>query len=444
MSSAARSSLAERSAATERSNTFGSPLGTVRRAVGFAVLAFRGFLQDEGLHRASALAFDTALGIVPLLAFLVAALKGFGSYDELVINTIRPIADRMLTGIGDRSSELVSLHGAFMTLLAFVDRTDFSALGVLGLVTLLYIVVLLLMSVEASMNHIFGVARSRGAIRKITDYAAILFITPLSAMLAGAVATFAQKVNWPAAGFLLQLAVIFAMGLGLSALYLVMPFAKVRLSSALLGGFVAGLLSYFVLVAHVSLQLGVARYNAIYSTFAAIPLFLVWVFTTWVVVLYGAELSALHRDHARFRWKVEGQLVSHGARRYAGLRALLAVGHAFQQGAGPLTTSFLARELGVPTPLLERVLEQLSSRGLLVRTEQQGERAYVPARPLESLRLSQLVDALDDSPENGALEARSVLDRAARQALEELSAKCRDPERDPTLGDLVHRLDAQK
>src|SRR5688572_7623560 len=100
MSGAALSSFDERHAASQRLKHFGSWWSLPRRAGELAVRAFRGFLHDEGLHRASALAFDTALGIVPLLAFLAAALKGFGSYDQLVTDTIRPLADRMLTGTG--------------------------------------------------------------------------------------------------------------------------------------------------------------------------------------------------------------------------------------------------------------------------------------------------------------------------------------------------------
>ena len=134
--------------------------------------------------------------------------------------------------------------------------------------------------------------------------------------------------------------------------------------------------------------------------------------------------------------------MSHGMRRFAAMRALLSAGRAFAQGSPAPRLSLLARELRLPTPLLEQVLLQLSNQNILVRTEQQGEPAYVPARPLESIRLSQLFDAVDRDPQPGELEPSSALDAAALRTLEELKEQRRDSERDPTLAELVRRLDA--
>src|SRR5664279_3156491 len=186
-------------------------------------LAGRGFLRDEGLYRASALAFDTVLGLVPFLAFLVSALKGFGAYQTLMREMIRPgIISAMLSMGAQQNKQGAGLLGVFLKVLDIVEQASFGTIGVFGLVFLLYIVVLLLVSIEETMNRIFGVERSRSVGRRLADYSAILFVTPVCMILtAGAVTGFEKSaliqgdVPW-------QFLVPFVMIVGLTALYWVM------------------------------------------------------------------------------------------------------------------------------------------------------------------------------------------------------------------------------
>jgi membrane protein len=363
-------------------------------------LAGRGFLHDNGLHRASALAFDTVLGLIPFLAFIVAALKGFGSYERLMTHTVRPWLEAILRSMGDSNdtADVVSLRSIFRTLFGFLDRTDFGALGILGLVALLYIAVLMLVSIEASMNHIFGAMRSRGITRRISDYSAILFIMPVFGTLAAAVAAVAESVAWPAAGLILQLASILAMSFGLAMMYIVMPFAKVRVRSAAVGAAVAGLLWYVILLLHVHFQIGVARYNAIYSTFAAVPLFFVWVFLSWVAVLFGAEVTAAHQNLAAFRFRVCGNPVDHAARQFVALCAMVAITDAFMSGKPLPTLPELSRVMHAPDKFVEQVLDTLAERGLLAKGGLEGEPTYLPVRDLAGTDVGVVLDALERSP----------------------------------------------
>jgi len=162
------------------------------------VLAAKGFFRDEGFYRASALGFDTVFGLVPLMAFLVSALKGFGAYQTMMRDIIRPGIVRTMIAMGaERDSEAVGLLGVFLKLLDIVEQASFGTLGAFGLVMLLYIVGLLLVSVEDSMNHIFGVEKARSVLRKLTDYSAILFIVPVCTILAaGAASGAVGQFNW--------------------------------------------------------------------------------------------------------------------------------------------------------------------------------------------------------------------------------------------------------
>ena len=402
-------------------------------------LAFRGFLRDQGMHRASALAFDTVLGLVPFLAFVVAAVKGFGAYETVMEGTVRPWMDQTFQGMGeaDEGEGVITLKRAFLQILTFVDRADFAGLGAFGLVVLLYIVVLLLMSVEGSLNHIFGVERSRTLTRKIADYSAILFIAPLCATVAATISAQAKVVEWPGANIILQLVAILAMSFGLAMLYIVMPYTKVKVTSALFGGFIAGVLWYVTLVLHVVFQLGVARYNAIYSTFAAIPLFLIWVFVSWLVVIFGAELTAAHMNMGAFRWRVRGKDADFAAKEYVALRALVAIADAFIRGDKPRTLKDLAVATRVPDQLVENVLDTFTKRGVLARTTRGGQAAWVLARDLDGITVTQILDTVKHDSAFSVPPPTTPEDVGVRRLLQGLEQALERSSQNLSLRDLV-------
>lgn len=362
------------------------------------VLAGRGFIRDEGFYRASALAFDTVLGLVPLLAFLVSTLKGFGAYQALMRDTIRPGIVRTMIAIGaERDSEAVGLLGVFLKVLDIVEQASFGTLGVVGLVFLLYIVVLLLVSVEETLNHIFGVEKARSITRKITDYSAILFVTPLSTILATGAASGTERLAWLKQGIFSQISAALLMALCLSLFYLVMPYRRVRLRSAAVGGLVAGVFWYLVLVVHVHFQIGVARYNALYSTFAAIPLFLVWVFISWLVVLFGAEIAAAHDKPELYRWRIRGDDIDHRSRLFIAVLALSEMAHRAIHGLPPLALSGLAERTNLPSELLRAELERFVGADLLLRSVEQGEPRYAIARDLDAINIGSITEVLEVS-----------------------------------------------
>jgi membrane protein len=379
------------------------------RATRLMLLAGRGFIRDEGFYRASALAFDTVLGLVPLLAFLVSTLKGFGAYQALMRDTIRPGIVRTMIAIGaERDSEAVGLLGVFLKVLDIVEQASFGTLGVVGLVFLLYIVVLLLVSVEETMNHIFGVEKARSITRKITDYSAILFVTPLSTILATGAASGAERLAWLKQGVFSQISAALLMALCLSLFYLVMPYRRVRLRSAAIGGLVAGVVWYLVLVVHVHFQIGVARYNALYSTFAAIPLFLVWVFISWIVVLLGAEIAAAHDKPELYQWRIRGADIDHRSRLFIAILALSEMAHRARLGLPPLALSGLAERTNLPSELLRAELERFVTAEYVMRSVEHGEPRYAIARDLDSINVGLVTEVLETcSSKNAPTAERS-------------------------------------
>ena len=206
--------------------------GKLRELGRLFALAGRSFMRDEILYRASALAFDTVLGLVPFLAFLVSALKGFGAYQALMRELIRPgIVSTMMSMGAQQNKQGVGLLGVFLKVLDIVEQASFGTIGVFGLVFLLYIVVLLLVSIEETMNHIFGVERSRSIARRLADYSAILFITPVFMILTAGALTGFEKATLIQGDMPWQFLSALVMIVGLTSLYWVMPDRRVRLRS---------------------------------------------------------------------------------------------------------------------------------------------------------------------------------------------------------------------
>lgn len=355
-------------------------------------------MRDEILYRASGLAFDTVLGLVPFLAFLVSALKGFGAYQALMRELIRPgIVSTMMSMGAQQDKQGVGLLGVFLKVLDIVDQASFGTIGVFGLFFLLYIVVLLLVSIEESINHVFGVERSRSITRRLADYSAILFITPVFMILTAGALTGFGKVGLIQGDYPWQLLSAGVMVVGLTSLYWVMPHRRVRLRSAFFGGFVAGASWYLVLSVHVHFQIGVARYNALYSTFAAIPLFLVWLFISWIVVLFGAELAAAHDNPMQHAWRIQGKEVDHASRLFIALSGLIAIAKRHLAAGPPLSLSSLASAVNLPEPLIQRELVPFVKAEVVVVGDRRGDPIYTLARDVDAVNLGELLRMLEQT-----------------------------------------------
>jgi membrane protein len=386
-----------------------------RRLLGMAA---QGFVRDEGLYRASALAFDTVLGLVPFLAFLVAALKGFGAYQVLMRQMVRPgIISTMMSMGAKQNRQGVGLLSVFLKVLDIVEQASFGAIGVFGLVFLLYIVVLLLVSIEETMNHIFGVERSRSVARRLADYSAILFITPLCMILLAGLVTGFEKSAFYEGDMPWQFLAAFAMVLGLTGLYWVMPHRSVRLGSAGIGGLFAGITWYLLLSVYVHFQIGVARYSALYSTFAAIPLFLVWLFISWIVVLFGAELAAAHDNTMQHAWRIRGKDVDHASRLFIALAGLIVISRRHLHAEPPITLSKLAEEMRLPEPLVRQQLRPFLKAELLVAGRRRGETTYSLGRDVDAIHLGDLLRILERTWTQAPLVTEG--DRRLRELLEQ-------------------------
>ena len=363
------------------------------------LLAIRGFRDDYGMLRASALTFYTMLSIVPVAAMAFGIAKGFG---------FQKVLEEQLYENFPGQEEVVGRVVVFAQ--SLLETTQGGLIALIGLVMLFWAVVKVLGNIEASFNSIWGVGKPRSLVRKFSDYLAIMLISPLLVIMQSSATVFiTTHVNQIA----LKIALIgyFSPLIALSfklipyvivwvlftMVYLVMPNTRVKFSSALTAGLIAGTGYQLFQWLYIALQVGAARYNAIYGSFAALPLFMVWLQVSWIIMLFGAEISYAKQNATDYEFEADTTQASSGFRKLIALRIARLLVHKFVEGQSPLTAAFIAEELGLPTRLTERVLGELVESGVLnkVRVQKAAAPAYVPARDVDQYTLSFIIEALE-------------------------------------------------
>ncbi|WP_242343414.1 YhjD/YihY/BrkB family envelope integrity protein [Anaeromyxobacter terrae] len=372
------------------------------RASRLAYSTVRGFFENRLTVRAAALTYYSVLSVVPFLAFAFAVLKGFGAYRAFVDGFVRPY-------LADTFGPNPALFQASERILEFVDRTDVSRLGAVGLVVLVYTSVSLVSSIEVALNDVFGVKTTRPFLRQITDYVTLLVTTPILVFAAATLSTAAQSSSvvvflrerlglGPAIDFALGFTPVAVVALALFAMYVILPNVRVRPLSALLGAVLAAIGWQGSLVLHVQLQMGVANYNALYSVLGAIPIFLVWTYVSWLIVLVGAETAASHQNEQVVRERLRGQRADQALKEVLAVATAAQVARDYLAGATRRTPAELAQLLEVPPAEVEEILEALARAGLLVRTVAGPRVGYVPGRDVDAVRVSDLREALRREP----------------------------------------------
>ncbi|BDG09445.1 hypothetical protein AMPC_25580 [Anaeromyxobacter paludicola] len=370
---------------------------------------FQGFFSNRITVRAAALTYYSVLSIVPFLAFAFAILKGFGAYESFIEKSVRPYLHQTF---GDNPA----LLGATEKILQFVQRTNFSTLGAVGLLILLYTSVSLLSSVEDTLNDIWGAKTRRTLLRQVTDYVTLLVTTPLLILAAGTAATAAQSSRvveflrdvsgiGAVIDFLLRFTSVAVVGVAFFALYLILPNVRTRRLSCAIGALVAAVLWQVALVLYVQLQVGVSSYNALYSVLSALPIFLVWTYVSWLVVLVGAQVAASHQNEGLVRQRLRAQQADQALRETLAVVVGAHVAREFLRGGPWRAQARLSELVDVPALAIEETLQALVRAGLLARADVGGAVGYLPGRDLDRIRVSDLKDALRMEPQADAVRA---------------------------------------
>jgi membrane protein len=330
-----------------------------------------------------------------------------------------------------------ALLAAIDYIFRFVDRTNVSTLGAVGLLTLVYSSVSLIGNVETALNEIWGARSQRPLLRQMTDYVSLLVTTPILVVVATTFATAAQSSQavqflrdtlqlGGVIDFLLRFTSVVVVGAALFALFEILPNAPVRPASALLGATVSALLWQGLLILHVRFQMGVAGYSALYSVLGAVPIFLVWTYFSWVTVLVGAQVAVSHQNQHAVGEAVGARHLDQALRERVGLAITALVVSDFRSGTRR-SEAGLAERLAVARASAAEVLARLVQARILARAVDGREAFYVPGRDPSTVRVSDVRDALRRQPGTEGLRAlvedrfppglRAQLDAAEEEGL---------------------------
>ena len=363
------------------------------------LLALRGFDEDKCSLRASALTFYSLLSIVPVFAMIFGIAKGFGFEQRLETQLYEKFPGQ---------EEVIIQIVTFAR--SLLENTRGGIIAGIGVVLLFWTVIKVLGNIEKSFNDIWGIKKLRTIGRRFTDYISVILICPLLLILSSSIMVF---INKQVASATEKVVILSAIGpfiyLMLKMLpycilwgvftfiYLFMPNTKVNLKSGLLGGIVAGTIYEITQGIYITFQVGVAKYNAIYGSFAALPLFLVWLQLSWLIVLLGAEISFAHQNVDMYEFEPDCLRASYSFKRLLALRITHLITKNFFQGAHPLTATDIGQKLEAPIRLVRQMLFELVDAEVLseVKIDDHRETAYQPARDISSLTIKDVVDALE-------------------------------------------------
>ena len=366
------------------------------------VLAFRGFAEDRCSLRASALTFLTLLSIVPVFALAFGIAKGF---------SLESVLETQLTRV---------FHGNEMVLNKILEfsrnqlhRTHGTVVAGVGIVFLLWTVLKLVGNIEHAFNDIWGIRKPRPFGRKITDYLIIIFIAPVVLAISGSLTAFLSaqperliakyeflRFVGPAMMFSIQLFPFIFLWLLFSFVYIFIPNTKVRISSAIVAGFTAAFIFHCSQWAYFKFQVTLFdKYSAIYGSLAAFPLFLMWLEVSWMILLFGSEMSFAAQNADMYEFEQDARKASVRFKRLVALYVLDFIVSKFKKGEPPPSDGDIINDLDIPARLARLVLDDLEASGQIlcvVGASGERERNYVPAIPLDKIRVRTVLKKLDE------------------------------------------------
>ncbi len=377
---------------------FGKTTGFFLRLLKKIVLSVKGFFDDNIMIQASALTYYTLLSVVPILALFLAIGRGFG-IQESILQWI----EKML---GDNSDITPFIMGFVENYLGQVNGGIF--LGV-GIGVLLWAVVSMFRQIENSFNIIWNVKKNRSIVRQFTTYLTIMVVVPLLVVLSTSISAKVDEyvlmiANSSVGSFLIPIYQFFVKLLPyviywmlFAILFLVVPNTKVRFLDALTSGIVVGTAFLLLQYLYVNGIISLSKYNAVYGSFAAIPLFLFWMQLSWLVVLYGAELCYVSQNLMNFDFEHDAKNISRRYSEYLEIVILKIIINRFVKNEPPITANEIATTYNIPIRLVLDDLRLLNDTNLIseIYVDHMTERSYQPAMDVNLMTLALVEERLN-------------------------------------------------
>jgi membrane protein len=362
----------------------------------------RDFLDGQLTLRAMSLVYTTLLSMVPLLALTFSVLKGFGVHNQL-----EPALLSTLSALGDKGEEITR------QIVSFVENIKVGVLGSLGLGMLIYTVVSLLYKIEKSFNYTWHIARPRAMGQRFSEYLSVVLVGPLLIFSAlGMTASLMSSTvvqtlsNIPVLGLvvasigsLIPFALVI---IAFTFVYIFMPNTKVRIGPALIGGTVAGITWEASGWMFGNFVVNSANYTAVYSGFAILIIFMIWLFVSWLILLLGSSIAfyCQHPEHLGTR-RGQPELSAQMTEKLS-LLVMFFIGRHYYHNESSWNLEELSHWLGVPLNVADAVLNRLHDHQLILHTSEASS-PYVPSHDMETLQLKQIFDAVRSGDEGSGV-----------------------------------------
>ena len=356
------------------------------------------FQKDKCPEKASALTYFSLLSVVPVMAMAYGIATIFGLEDFL-----RKEIEKYLTG----QQEVLEY------IMQFADKMLSTSSG--GLISgissvfLIYAVARLLNSIETAFNDIWVSTKGRSLKRKVTDYMSVIFLGPLILILSGTVTVFitsemeslTENIEFiglvkPGILFLINLIPYTLIWFLLFMVYVVFPNAPVKIKPALIAGILAGTVFQVVQLAWIEGQVFLSKYNAIYGTFAALPLFLIWLQLSWMILLFGAEYAFAIQNVGTWSYDNENLRINLKTKRKLTLGILKQIIDYFESKDGPISFHQITEVVVIPHRFVKEIVNDLEKSGLITRVRNDEEELYLPGMDIHKIDVHMVIKKMEE------------------------------------------------
>lgn len=405
-------------------------------------VVIRDLLTGQASLRAMSLVYTTLLAIVPVLALMFAILKAFGVDDQIEVLMLE-----FLAPMGPQGVEITERT------IAFVQQVNISVLGSVGLVFLIYTLISLIQKIQAAFNSVWQVSSDASLAKQMAAYVSVGLLGPLTLFLAiGVIATTASSFLMDTLGAFgpvraaieeASRLVPFLMTMSVFALlYLVVPNTRVKLSAALVGGAITGLMWVTTGWAFATFVVTSARYAAIYSAFASVVLFMIWLYVAWLIVLVGCSVTYYFQNRAHLSPESGLIRLTLDQVKRTCLVLLTVVHRSFLTGDTSWTSARLSRRLGIPPQTVELIADPLCRAGLVAWAG--ADKRLVPTKPADMIRVKEVLDIIATYDHRGAADDATLgSDVAVDALLQSLSDAEARVLNDTTIADLIEKAPAK-
>ncbi len=384
-----------------------------------AYIIVRELAKGELNLRAMSLVFTTLLSLVPLIAVAFSVLKAFG-----VHNQIEPFLLQVFEPLGPKGAEITA------NIIKFVQNVKVGVLGSVGIAMLFYTIISLIQKIENTFNYVWRVSRSRTLARRFSDYLSVVMIGPVLVVTALGIATsimnheVVQTIQGIAPFgtvllFLGKIVPYIMITMAFTFLYMFIPNTRVEFVPALVGAIVAGFLWISIGKLFASFVATSSSYTAIYSSFAILFFFMIWLYLGWLILLTGTQVAFYLQHPKLVRLGGRPYVLSPRLREQEGLWIMTLIGRAFYQDRRALCLPAIEKDTALPVDVIEHVLAMLQQGGLIIEISGEEEDCYVLATDSTEITIKQILDCLRSAEETD-IQTKSKVGESVKKVMKKL------------------------